>query len=397
MAGPENIDSLKPEDVVVTSTPQQRKTEEAESPKEEPPKEEPEEEEEESGEEGEESGEEGEESGEEGEESGEEEEEGEEGEIEEIDYEALSEEVGIELDSEEAVLEALEELAEYRALSPALQKAIEIERNKGDVAAYFKAIANDPKDLSDRDVLWEQYAADNPKRIAANPKFARLDFDRKLDKEYALLIEYEKLSASDKDDFLEEHKDELEYLTEKRKFDAETARTALREIRDSATFKPVETSKDGIPLITKEQAAQLATEHEAGYKKALKEFDVVSVDVGNDFEFNVSLSESNKEVATSWMKDPSKLLQELGFHDKGIDYDTLAGWATLIADIKYGTFGDRLRQAILDSKDIQTLENTLDAPSMVKSSAGKPALQGDEWDQVGEAFERKRIESRKKR
>ena len=158
------------------------------------------------------------------------------------------------------MLEALEELAEYKKLSPALQKAIEIERNKGDVAAYFKALSNDPSQLSDRDALWEQYVAENPKRVAGNPKFARLDFDRKLDKEYSLLNEYEKLSASDREDFLEEHKDEIEYLKEKRKFDAEAARASLQEAREKATFHPVE-PKGG--AMSEEKLQEVIRNHEA--------------------------------------------------------------------------------------------------------------------------------------
>jgi len=389
----EELDSLKPEDVVVTSTPQQRKNEDK-APVEEPaPVEEEEKPAEEPAEEGEEQEEEGEESEEEGEEQEEEGEEEPEDEYQEIDYAALSEEVGLELESEEDVLDALEELAEYKSLSPALQKAIEIERNKGDVAAYFKAIANDPKELSDRDALWEQYVAENPKRVAGNPKFARLDFDRKLDKEYSLLNEYEKLSASDQEDFLEEHKDEIEYLKEKRKFDAEGARASLQEAREKANFYPVE-QKD---TMTEEKMQEIIRNHEAGYKKALAEFDVVSLDLGDDLEFNVSLSESNKKVAQDWMRDPDKFLQELGFTKDKIDYHTLAGWATLIADIKYGTFGERFRQALIDSKDIQTLEQTLDAPGVTKTGGDKPIIAGDEWDQVGAAFEKKRMESKKRR
>lgn len=388
---PVDVGSLKPEDVVVTSTPQQRREEKPEppappetpkpdetippvTPPEDPkPKDEenpdpnaPEEGDEESGEEIE----------------------------DEFDWEALSNEVGIELDSDDAVVESLRELATYKSLSPALQKAIEIERNKGDVAAYFKSIANDPKDLSDRDALWEQYVAENPKRVAGNPKFARLDFDRKVDKEYALLTEYEKLSASDREDFLEEHKDEIDYLTEKRKFDAEAARASLQEKRAGATFN---TPDKPDPKAVEERMAEVMRNHESGYKKALSEFDVVALNVGNDFEFNVGLTESNKKVATEWMKNPESFLKELGFTKESIDYDTLAGWAALIADIKYGTFGERLRQALIDNKDIKTLENTLDAPGIVKTGGEKPILQGDEWDQLGDAFEKKRMESKKKR
>ena len=311
----------------------------------------------------------------------------------EFDWEAFSQDVGIELDSDEAIVDSLKELAEYKSLSPALQKAIEIERNNGNVAAYFKAIANDPKELSDRDALWEQYVTENPKRVAGNPKFARLDFDRKLDKEYDLLTQYEKLKGEDQEEFLKEHKADLDYLKEKRKFEADAARATLQETRDKATFKNAAN-----PEMDQKRADEIIKAHETGYKKAIAEFDVVSLAMGKDFEFNVGLSESNKKKATEWMKNPEAFLGELGFTAGKIDYDTLAGWAALIADIKYGTFGERLRQALVDNKDIRTLENTLDAPGIVKTGGGdKPILQGDEWDQVGEAFEKKRMESKKKR
>ncbi len=310
----------------------------------------------------------------------------------EFDWDALSAEVGVDVSSDEEVVESLKELATYRNLSPALQKAIEIERAEGDVALYFKAMANDPKSLSDREALWEQYVFDNPKRIAGNPKFARMDFDRKLDKEYELLTKYEKLSASEQEDFLTEHKADLDYLKEKRKFEADSARATLQEARDKATFLP---PKNG--QMSEEKAAEVAKKHEAGYKKALSEFDVVSLKVGDDFEFNVGLTDANKKIASEWMKNPESLLNELGFNKEGIDYDTLAGWAALMADIKYGTFGARLRQAILDNKDIKTLESTLDAPGVGKTGGDKPILQGDDWDAIGDAFEKKRLESRKKR
>lgn len=310
----------------------------------------------------------------------------------EFDWEAFSQEVGVQVDSNDAIVESLKELASFKSLSPALQKAIEIERNKGDVAAYFKAIGNDPKDLSDRDALWEQYVADNPKRVAANPKFARLDFDRKLDKEYSLLTEYEKLSADEQEEFLIEHKAEIDYLKEKRKFDAETARATLQEKRDQATFASREPAKPDEKKIKEIMAA-----HERGYKKALEEFDVVSLGMGKDFEFNIGITDSNKKVVNDWMKNPDKFLNELGFSDGKVDYDVLAGWATMIADIKYGNFGERLRQALIDNKDIATLETTLDAPGVIKTGANPGQIPaGDDWDAVGEAFAKKRLESRKR-
>lgn len=415
---PEELEGLKPEDVVVSGRGKGTESEEA------PVVEEGEEEEEVEVEEGEESGEEsteeegGEESTEEeSEESAEDDEaaevdgvfvdpesgvivdeEGKEMELvykdgeEEVDWAALSEEVGIEIESNDDVVDALKELAEYKSLSPALQKAIEIEQNKGDVAAYFRMLAVDPEKLSDRDVLWEQYVAENPKRASDNPKFARQDFDRRQAKEYALLTEYENLSASEQEDFLAEHKAEIDYLKEKRKFDAEAARTALRETREKAQFygpeKPAAQTDADIQAIVRA--------HEAGYKQAIKDFDVVSIDIGDDYEFNVSLSETNKEVALDWMRNPEKLLNELGFSKNKIDYDTLAGWATLIADIKYGTFGERFRQALIDNKDINTLERTLDAPG-IKNGSGKASIQADEWEAVGAAFEKKRMETKKKR
>jgi hypothetical protein len=257
---------------------------------------------------------------------------------------------------------------------------------------YFKSIANDPKDLSDRDALWEQYVTENPKRVAGNPKFARLDFDRKLDKEYELIIQYEKLPASEQEEFLAKHKADLDYLKEKRKFDADTARATLQEKREKTTFLPPKN-----PQMTDEKAAEVIKAHESSYKKALAEFDVVSLRVGKDFEFNVGLTETNKKIASDWMRNPETLLSELGFNKDSINYDTLAGWAALIADIKYGTFGERFRQALLDNKDIKTLESTLDAPGITKTGGEKPILQGDEWDQIGDAFEKKRLEAKKKR
>jgi len=307
-----------------------------------------------------------------------------------FDWEAFSENVGIELDSDDAVIDSLKELAEYKSLSPALQKAIEIERNKGDVAAYFKAIATDPKTLSERDALWEQYVADNPKRVSGNMKFARLDFERKIEKEYSLLNEYEKLPADEQEEFLSEHKAELEYLKEKRAFDAEAARASLQELRDKTKFYDTKEPDES-------KIKQIMETHEKGYKKALSEFDVVTLDIGKDFQFNVGLSDANKKQATEWMRSPDKFLNELGFSDGKVDYDTLAGWVALIADIKYGNFGERLRQALVDNKDINTLEKTLDAPGIGKTPGEKsPILEGDEWDQVGAAFEKKRLESKKR-
>lgn len=327
----------------------------------------------------------------------EEEEEVEEGELvakdSDFDWNEFSEEVGLEIKSDEDVVVALKELAEYKGLSPALQKAIEIERENGDVALYLKALANDPKNLSDRDALWEQYVAENPKRVSANPKFARLDFDRKQDKEFALLVEYEKLPASEREDFLAEHKADLEYLTEKRKFEAEAARASLQEARDKMTFK---TPVVAPPVPDEEAVRKALGVHEEGYKKALAEFDVVSLSLGKDLEFNVGLSDVNKKRATEWMKNPETFLNELGFYRGKINYDELAGWATLLADIKYGTFGERVRQAILDNKDIKTLESTLDAPGIVKTGGEKSPIQGDEWGAVAEAFEKKRLESKKR-
>lgn len=392
MAEPVDIDSLKVEDIVIKSTPQDRTAPvEKEVPKE-APKEEPKDEIKPEGD-----GKKDEVPQVPGEEKkpdvpvSEKEKEEVPAQESEFDWDAFSESVGLELDSDDAVVASLKELAEYKSLSPALQKAIEIERNNGDVAGYFKALANDPKTLSERDALWEQYVAENPKRVADNPKFARLDFERKIEREYSLLNEYEKLSASEQEEFLEEHKAEIEYLQEKRKFDAEAARASLQEKREQLKFYEPKSNQP-----SEESVKEIMARHEAGYKKALSEFDVVTLDMGNDFKFNVGVTESNKKQVNEWMRNPDKFLNELGFSEGKIDYDTLAGWVALISDIKYGTFGERVRQAILDSKDIKTLETTLDAPGIGKTPGVNPDLSGDEWDQVANAFEKKRLESKKR-
>jgi hypothetical protein len=384
MPDPVNIDDLKVEDVVVTSTPQQRDTPAKEEVKPEPeakkeevkvaPSKEPElvkKEDEKPEPETEEE---------------EEKEKEEEAPRPEMDWDAFSEDVGIEITSDEDIVASLKELATYKTLSPALQKAIDIERNNGDVEAYFKSITLNPEKLSDRDALWEQYVAENPKRVADNPKFATLDFNRKIEREYSLLNQYEALPASEQEEFLLEHKAEIDYLKEKRKFEADGARASLQEQRDKATFK----DRPDIKQKTEEQLAKIMEGHQIGYKKALSEFDTVALNLGEGFEFNVGLTASNKKVAEEWMKHPEKFLNELGFVEGKIDYDTMIGWAALIADVKYGNFGTRLRQALVDNKDIKTLESTLDAPGIVKTGAEKNILQTDEWEQVGNKFEEMR-------
>ena len=306
----------------------------------------------------------------------------------EIDFGNLSEITGLEIESTETLVSSLKELKELRSLSPALKKAIEIEKNKGDVAAYFKNVFDDPDKLSEGEALWRMYENANPKLVAGDREFARLDFERTMKKEYSLLVTYNSLPADQKDEFLKEHKDDIEYEKKKYEVSVRNARASLKESQKEATFYEPGTQ------ITEKELEETLKKHEQESSRALSEFDAVSIGIDDESEFKIGISDANKQLVTQWIKKPEVFMNKIGIGNDGIDYNTLLGYMTLIADIEIGSFGKKFKENILSSKDLKTLEEDLNGAKPIKRADEQPPSE-DEWDQVGNKMAEKREAKRK--
>jgi hypothetical protein len=292
----------------------------------------------------------------------------------------FSQESGIAIESEEDVVSALKELAVMRGgkkVSPALQKAIEIEEKGGNLSAYFRQLATNPDTLEPREALWSVFASTKGDLVEKNPRLAKMDFEREFNSKFSKLIEFSRLKdETEKDDFFKENKEQIEYEKERYDYEVAAAREAIRKQQESASF-----FEQGSQM-SEEELAQLERTHQTSVTSILNEFESVAVPIGNE-EFSLGISEKSRPMVEKFMRSPDLFLKEIGFADGAIDYDKLAGAVTLFASLTSGELGERLQKYVIDSKDISTLEGGINAPGIKRSNGSAPS--GDIWDQVAQA------------
>jgi len=305
-------------------------------------------------------------------------------------FNTISQETGVEVSSDEDILKALVELDGYRkgnypGVSPALKKAIEIERNGGDLAAYFRSQSLNPEQLDDREMLRLEFL-DKDSVSKRNPKLASMNFEREYKNRYGVYFQYQSLKdEAEKAEFYEKNSGEIEYQKERYADDVAQARKSMQDLKENFPI----TRPGGL---TEQQERELAIKHENDQSQAIKGFKPVELSLGDDEKFAIGLDSTTRPIVTRWVRDPRAFLKDIGFdgESNSIDYDRLMRVATVIANVSVPGFGERLKKAVLDGKNIKTIENELTGARRIDRSGGNPPDSKDIWDKVGEAFEKKR-------
>lgn len=316
---------------------------------------------------------------------------------EEEAYAALSEETGVQVSSDEDVVNALTELASLRAngdestLSPAIQAAIKVEQDGGNLSEHFARVGMDFDKMDDKEVLRQRFYKDEAKLYGSNPKLAQAKFERDFTKKYGQWVSYQALTdAEDQTDFLTENgltAEDIDY--EKMMFtnDAEVAKGEMNTWKDEV--KPEAKDNTKAHEFTDEEAAEFAAEFATKVEKSLEKFEAVGIQMGEGVDdYVLGLNDTTKPQVEAWAKNPSTFLQDIGFDGKEIDIDKLLPIMTLISEASNGNLGGRIAKYAVDSEDIETIKKTQDKPS---GKTGVDASQnrqgGDDWDKIGEAAE----------
>lgn len=311
---------------------------------------------------------------------------------EEESYLALSEETGVEVTSDDDVINKLKELASLREgsdlskLSPAIQAAIKVEQEGGNLSEHFARVSMDFDKMDTKEVLRQQFFKNDAKLYGTNPKLAKMKFERHFNEKYGKWESYNNLTDdSDKEDFLDENggQDSIDYEKMMLDNDAALAKEELQVWKDEV--KPVEKqATDG--GLTEEEATTYANDYSAKVEETLSSFNSVAISMGegsNDFE--LGLNEATKPTVEGWMKNPSTFLQDIGFNGQEIDTQRLMPIMTLLAEASLGDLGAKIAKFTVDSENVETIRQAQEKPNGktgADSSQGRGAL--DDWEAIGE-------------
>lgn len=310
---------------------------------------------------------------------------------EEESYLALSEETGVEVTSDDDVIDKLKELASLREgsdlskLSPAIQAAIKVEQEGGNLSEHFARVSMDFGKMDTKEVLRQQFFKNDAKLYGTNPKLAQMKFERHFNEKYGKWESYNNLTDdSDKEDFLDEHgQDSIDYEKMMLENDSALAKEELQVWKDEV--KPVEKQATEGGL-TEKESADYATKYSAKAEETLTSFNSVAISMGEGAtDFELGLNEATKPLVEGWIKNPSTFLQDIGFNGQEIDTQRLMPIMTLLAEASIGNLGGKIAKFTVDSEDVETIRQAQEKPNG-KTGADSSQDRGglDEWEQIGE-------------
>lgn len=326
---------------------------------------------------------------------------------EEQAFKALSDETGVDVRTDEDIFTALTELNTLRAsgpstdqsdLSPAIQEAIKAEKAGVNLADHFARTGMDFDKMDGQEVLRQQFFKADAKLHNDNPKFAQRKFERSFNSKYGNWIKYQAISdETEKAEFAEEHGiANIEYERDELEHDTKMAKAELNDWKKEAT-PVVSDSQSGM---TPEEADAYASEYATKVEKSWTDFEALAVEMGEgQNDFALGLTDTTRPVVEGWMNNPGEFLKAIGFDDGQIDTDRLLPIMTAIAELSEGTFGSKIAKFVVNTDNIETFKKMVDKPAKPIDQAAASQDRGvlDEWEQVGEAFEKKRQEEQQRR
>jgi thiamine pyrophosphokinase len=307
-------------------------------------------------------------------------------------FNTLSEETGIKIGGNTDIRDSLIELNKYRGgdipgISPALKKAIEIEKQGGNLSAYFRTLTVEEDKWDDKEVLKHVYLDKSP--VAKNnPRLAGMDFEREFRVRYDKFLTYQGMKdEAEKKEFYEQNSEDIEYQKERYSFDTSQARSEIKSMKDNF---PV-TVEQGL---TQQQVDEILQDHERKVGAAIGSFETLDIPIegenGQPAEvFKIGLNATTKPVVEQWMRNPDQFLQAIGISGGVIDHKTLLNVASLVAAVSEPGFGARFKKQILDNKNIKTVETELAGARTVDRTLtgdGNKTLE----QQIADKFEAKR-------
>lgn len=304
-------------------------------------------------------------------------------------FSSLSEETGVKVGSDEEIVNSLKELSQYRAgkipgVSPAILKAIEVEKQGGNLTDFFRALSREPEKMGELEVLKEAFL-EKSTRAKTNPSLAGKDFERDYKAKYGVFNAWQAMKDPDeKQAFYTENADDIEYQKELYANDVTESRKQFKELQDKF---PVQAKAEGE---SQEKIDAAIKQHQADSAAAFTAFKPVEIPLDGTEKFMVGLTDKTRPVVKDWMNEPEKFLNAIGLSPNRIDYAKLQSVMALVADISLGDFGKRLQDHIVASKNVKTLESDLDKNASKIDRGTTQTGVKDTWDQIGEAAEAKR-------
>jgi hypothetical protein len=295
-------------------------------------------------------------------------------ESESIAFDTLTQETGVEVRSNQDLTERLKELADYKSgkadmgLSPALKKAMEIEKAGGNITDFFRAFTLNEAQMTDKDVL-RHIHLQTDKLAQKNPNLAGMTFDRQYNAEFAELLKWQSISDDlDKQAYYKEHAENIEFQKELHAHKVNEGREGIKAQKDNY---PVTVPAQGP---SKEEQDAIIEKHNKAVEATLTGFKVIDIPIDEKENFAIGLNTKTKPLVEGWMRNMPQFLAHIGIDQKGFNYEKLMRAMVLVAEIDNGGFGSRFKKQIIDNADARTLENDLNGNRIIdrtdKNGAG---------------------------
>lgn len=307
-------------------------------------------------------------------------------------FNTLTHDTGVEVRTREDLTSRLKELADFKAgkavlpgLSPALVKAIEVERSGGNLIDFFRAFTLDEAQMLDMDVL-KHVHLQTDKLASKNLSLAGKEFDRLYKREFAELLKWNSTTDDvDKEAFYKEHADDIDYQKELYAHRVKEGREAIKAQKDNYS---VESPAQGP---SKEEQDLLIKKHSEAVEATLTGFKVIDIPIEGQEKFSVGLNAKTKPLVEKWMRDMPAYLAHIGIKPDGFDLQKLHRMMVLTATLDDPAFGALFKKQILDNKDINTLENDLKGNRVIDrgTKAGSAAPLTDEQEIAKQAREKR--------
>lgn len=292
---------------------------------------------------------------------------------ESVDLIAELKEQGFQLETKEDLVNALTQKAEFERKAEEYQnslssyeqdeefKAIKAFREAGEGSAleYLQLKNTDYKNMSEEQVLWEQYRVDNKDNFKYyGEDFMKMEFQKKLEDYEVKTPDF--VDDIEKEEWERSNKIDIERKRLQKAGDINKARTELTARKEKYAVLPDTPTKQ-----TDTQVQETLEYVKSGVSKALQDFQPIKISISDKKEeaFNLAADDAVRQTVDSLSKNPQELLSLVGFNEDGnFDFNKMVEATTLLVHAKNGTLGKHLSEHVLTVKNSELVESTLENP-----------------------------------
>lgn len=249
--------------------------------------------------------------------------------------------------------------------SPALQEAIRLETEGGDVRQYFSMLSVDDTmldKLPHKELLRKDFMSKNATIAETNPDFAEKKFEREFSERYGILNTDYSEADFDTDEEYQKYLDDKEYLKGELQVETDIAKKTIKELRSKA----MQPGPNSPPTMTEEESRQINEQYTQNVNAFVGDFEAIQIplDPNGESLFNVALNDKSKPLFDQWLNNPSDFLEHIGISKDGKTFDVERLGSHIALSAAFSIAGDKsvgnlIRQHLSEQGNLQAIERRL--------------------------------------